>query len=121
MSGTRQSQRFNVRVPLTIRLIDSPSLPEREAESANISSRGVYFSTSFPFRIGERVEILLTMPEEVIGKPVREWRCHGRIVRTQKEAQSTALIGVGAEFLYYEILSKPSAPVSTHSVYGREA
>lgn len=121
MAATRQTRRFAVRIPLRIRLLDSPSLPDREAESANISSRGVYFASNFPFQVGERVEVLLTMPEEVIGQPVRDWHCHGRIVRTQHEEEPTAPIGVGVEFLYYEVLRKPNPSSSNYFLHGREA
>ena len=113
MAQGRQTRRYTVKIPMKIRLMDSPTLPEREAESANISSRGVFFATNFPFQIGERVEVLLTMPEEVAGRPSRDWRCHGRVVRTEQSRDICT--GVGVEFLYYEILRRAAESVANLS------
>jgi hypothetical protein len=106
MAHRRPTRRYAVKVPLKICLMDSPSLPEREADSANISSRGVYFDSNFPFQIGERVEVMLTMPEEIAGRPSRAWRCHGRVVRA--DIGPAIGTGVSVEFLYYEILRRPT-------------
>lgn len=102
MSGGRQSKRFELPIPLTIRVVDSKSPAIASATCSNVSSRGVYFSTDFPFLVGERVEVSLKMPKEVAEAPERQWVCHGRVVRTDRST-SQANAGVAVEFFYYEI------------------
>src|SRR6202041_1448291 len=41
----RFRQRFDMRVQVKIRNLDSPDLSEQQVESSNISARGVFFST----------------------------------------------------------------------------
>jgi hypothetical protein len=120
MAHRRQARRYAAKVPRKIPLMNSPSLPEREADSANISSRGVYFDSNFPFQIGERVEVMLTMPEEIAGRPSRAWRCRGRVVRT--DIGPAIATGVGVEFLLLrnsaapnEATAKSALELSTHN------
>jgi hypothetical protein len=97
-------------IPIRIRMLESPVRAIQQALSRDISSRGVFFSSDVPLNVGARVEVSLEMPEQVVGNPVRQWRCNGRVVRTE-EATAEGKIGVGVEFLYYEIL-KNRAPES---------
>ena len=75
--------------------------------------RGVYVTGDLPLKVGERIEVTLTMPEEVAGKPVRDWRCHGRVIH--RTASPGGEPGAGIEFLYYEILRKPSPSMPNDS------
>jgi hypothetical protein len=102
----RFRQRFDMRVQVKIRNLDSPDLTEQLVESSNISARGVYFSTDLPLDIGARVEMFLTMPVEIAGKDSRLWRCTGRVVRMQPRSAVQAKAGNGVEIHYYEVLDK---------------
>jgi PilZ domain len=83
MGSGRQSKRFELPIPLKIRVVDSPAPAMATATCSNVSSRGVYFWTDFPFLVSERVEVSLAMPKEVVGAPARDWLCYGRVVRTE--------------------------------------
>lgn len=94
-----------------------PVLIEHNAEAKNVSSRGLYFPTKFPFLLGERVDVLLTMPAQVTGRPARDWVCHGRIVRTERDdAAGTAAIAV--EFLYHEFMRNKTRRSASEGRYG---
>ena len=101
MPGTRQVVRYPFRIPLKLRRTDAQISATRDEVSGNISSRGIYLDSVFPYEIGECVEVILEMPEAVAGRPVREWTCHGRVVHTRAAAGSYA--GAGVEFFYYEV------------------
>jgi hypothetical protein len=103
MTPTRQAPRYPLKVPMKLRLLDSPMLPERAELSFNISTRGVYVASGFPYQIGERVEVTLTMPEQVAGVPGKKWLCHGRVVHTRSKKGTSS--GAGVAFLYYEIVT----------------
>ena len=107
MPTMRQARRYPFRVPLKLRHMDSRTLATRGEFSGNISCRGVYLESAFPYKVGERIEVTLEMPEAVGGSPPRKWTCHGRIVHTQAAAGSPA--GAGIEFLYYEV-SRAASP-----------
>jgi hypothetical protein len=108
----RFRQRFDMRVQVKIRNLDSPDLTEQQVESSNISARGVFFSTDLPLDIGARVEMFLTMPMEIAGKDSRLWRCTGRVVRMQPRSPSQPKAGNGVEIHYYEVLDRARAAVA---------
>lgn len=116
MKSRRQSKRFDLPIPLKIRVVDSASSAAAAAATcSNVSSRGVYFSTDFPFLVGERVEVSLKMPKEVAEPSDRDWVCHGRVVRTD-QGRDDGHLGVALEFFYYEVLQSgsPSGPTDVH-------
>src|SRR5690348_18439398 len=77
----RFSERHDVKTALRVRVWRS-GLPEERAESVNLSQRGIFFATNSRLNMGEIVEILLKMPEEISGEPTTEWRCTGHVVRS---------------------------------------
>src|SRR5260370_8276851 len=64
-SERRTTQRFSMRLPLTVRWTTGAAVGETSTESRDVSSRGVYFFLSKDVRAGSPVEILLTLPTEI--------------------------------------------------------
>jgi hypothetical protein len=77
----RSSQRHALTISLSVRTWGS-SVPAHEAESIDISARGVLIETEDALRVGAVVELRLKLPEEITGQAAMEWRCKGRVVRT---------------------------------------
>src|SRR5580658_2073910 len=101
-SERRTTQRFQMRLPLTVRWTTGAAVGETSTESRDVSSRGVYFFLSKDVREGSPVEILLTLPNEItMAGPVRV-RCLGRVQRT--EPRDEGAIGVVAAIERYEFL-----------------
>jgi len=101
-SERRTTQRFQMRLPLTVRWTTGAAVGETSTESRDVSSRGVYFFLSKDVREGSPVEILLTLPNEItLAGPVRV-RCLGRVQRT--EPRDEGAIGVVAAIERYEFL-----------------
>ncbi len=101
-SERRTTQRFQMRLPLTVRWTTGAAVGETSTESRDVSSRGVYFFLSKDVREGSHVEILLTLPNEItMAGPVRV-RCLGRVQRT--EPRDEGAIGVVAAIERYEFL-----------------
>ena len=104
MTGTerRTSQRFNMKLPLTVKWNAGPVVGETATESRDVSSHGVYFFLPKDVKEGSSVEILLTLPNEItLAGPVKV-RCLGRIQRT--ETREAGEIGVVAAIERYEFL-----------------
>jgi hypothetical protein len=97
----RMTRRHRMSLPLRVRLWKSTA-PEQCAETLNLSQHGVYFATESPMRIGETVEILLKMPEEITAEPPAEWRCTGHVVRVDR-IPTGGKLGVGVRFDCYEV------------------
>ncbi len=98
MTGTerRTTQRFSMRLPLTVRWTTGAAVGETSTESRDVSSRGVYFFLSKDVKEGSPVEILLTLPNEItLAGPVRV-RCLGRVQRTEQREEGA--VGVVATF-----------------------
>lgn len=95
-------RRHAVKTPLRVRVWKSNG-PEQSGESLNLSEYGVYFATNSIFREGETVEVLLSMPEEIIGEETGEWRCTGHVVRVEPIESGAGKMGVGVQFHCYEV------------------
>ncbi len=104
MSATerRSAQRFQIKLPLTVRWTTGSAIGEARTESKDVSSRGVYFFLPQEVTYGSPVEILLTLPHEItLAGPVRV-RCLGRIQRTDTEPEGH--VGIVAAIERYEFL-----------------
>ncbi len=98
----RTAQRFRIKLPLLVRWTNGGSIGEAQAESQDVSSRGIYFSLPKNVKAGSPVEIVLTLPHEItMAGPVRV-RCLGRIQRN--EDQQAGYSGMVAEIERYEFL-----------------
>jgi hypothetical protein len=98
----RIDTRVNVRVPLRFRTLDIPESPEQLAEAENISQRGIYFTTSFPLKVGMPVEVSLRMPQELAGKTSSDVRCVARVVHVHADSRLGGKVGVGLHIERYE-------------------
>ena len=100
----RLTPRYNLKIPLRIQPVDEPKALETRAESANVSSRGIYFFSDLPFQVGTLLQIVFRMPKEVTGESSREWNCRGRVVRTDTGAEPIGMAGIGVEIQSHEDL-----------------
>ena len=109
MTGTerRISQRFNMKLPITVKWNAGASAGETTTQSRDVSSHGVYFFLPKDVKEGSSVEILLTLPNEItLAGPVRV-RCLGRVQRT--EAREAGEVGVVAAIERYEFMRSDDA------------
>jgi len=100
----RQTARYDMEIPLTIRTMEKEDMPTHVALSSNVSASGLYLATDLLLQVGAPVEIAMRMPAQVTGKPSRDWLCRGRVVRVEGENQWTEKHRVGVVFQYYEVI-----------------
>jgi len=96
----RTVKRLIMRVPMQVRGISEVPQNERDVECLNISIRGTYFASEEKFRVGEKIEVRLKMPEVVVSGQKTEWRFTGRVTHVDKLG-TNGKSGVGVYFLYY--------------------
>ena len=102
-SERRTTQRFQMRLPLTVRWTTGAAVGETSTESRDGSSRGVYFFLfqGRPGRLARRNSSSPSRNEITLAGPVRV-RCLGRVQRT--EPRDEGAIGVVAAIERYEFL-----------------
>lgn len=101
----RFTPRHKLKIPLTVQpLVGSKTLAQ-SAESTDVSIRGIYFATDLSLEIGNPVQVLLRMPEEITGTASPKWNCMGRVVRVDHNFDSNGKRGVGVVIHYYDVLN----------------
>lgn len=79
----RASPRVAMHLPLKVRCLDRPDSPLLDAESVNLSERGLLFTLDRPLEEGARFEFAMTMPAEVTGGRPMRVNCTARVLRTE--------------------------------------
>ncbi|MFZ0213533.1 MAG: PilZ domain-containing protein [Candidatus Acidiferrales bacterium] len=102
----RYSRRYDLKIPLEIKIPDSQDSSIQEAESQDISGRGMNFISALPLKAGTILQILLRMPEEIVRKSVGAWRCHCRVVHVRENQPPDGRLRAGVEIQYYEIVKR---------------
>ena len=97
----RKARRVALEIPVKVRLWES-AVPEQKVECLNISERGVYFASGSRFHEGERLEVVLKMPEDIMGQGQSDWLCVGQVVRTHALDSTSWALGVAVEFEPYQ-------------------
>jgi hypothetical protein len=104
----RLAERHEVKTPLRLRMMRSEAT-EQQAESANVSRRGVYFKTDLLLAEGAILDLLLEMPESITGVRAAQWVCLGHVVRVEEAKAASKIHGVGVEFDFY-VVSHTTTP-----------
>lgn len=110
MMERRTAQRFDMRLPVVV-LARDDGPTELHSETRDVSSRGAYFTVNRDLPIGSSIELVLTLPREIIvAGPIRV-RCQGRIVRVEEKENEERKVGVATVIDRYEFMR---AEATTH-------
>lgn len=108
----RCGQRFEVQVPVSIRLTGSAH--ESSGFTQDLSSRGCFLFTDFPLAAGEAIEVTLVMPSAITLGESMPVRCQGKVLRVVQPSVGTRL-GVAVQFAGYEYLTQPRGEEASDS------
>ena len=98
----RSAQRFDLKLPLTVRWQKETDSSEARTETQDVSSRGVYFFLADNMKKGSAIELVMTLPHEItLAGPVQV-RCLGHVQRT--ETREDKKVGVVAAIERYEFV-----------------
>lgn len=100
MPERRGTRRFTLRLPVAVQLPnhDQPL----EAQTKDVSARGVFFTVSEPVEEGTPLEFMLTLPPEITLTESIRVRCRGRAIRVEANGAKT---GVAAIIDDYQFLA----------------
>ena len=96
----REARRFTMTLPL--RVFPHESSVELKAHTRDVSYRGLYFLTEAKFDVGNIIDFVITLPEQVTQSGDVNIRCQGKIVRVEPSANGT--LGIAAQIDRYEFL-----------------
>jgi hypothetical protein len=97
----RTTRRFALRLPLTVKF---PHGDQREAQTRDVSARGISFYVDTPIEEGSPIEFTLTLPPEITLTESIRVHCKGKVVRV--EPQGPGRIGIAAVIERYEFLAE---------------
>lgn len=101
----RASRRFNMNLPLVVRFAAGDRCVEHRGATRDVSFRGLYFMVDDRPEADASVEFVLTLPNESTLGADFHVRCHGRVVRLER---NNGRCGVAARIDRYEIVNSPA-------------
>ncbi len=87
MTERRTTQRFDLSLPLTVRLPFGRSAQTQKGKTRDISTRGVYFVIDQDLEAGSELDITLTLPAEVTRGIEVFVRASGKVIRVERRIE----------------------------------
>jgi hypothetical protein len=105
MNERRTARRYDLALPVIIRVPVEKDSSSRNGKTRDISTRGLYFTIDQDLGEGAELDITLTLPSEVTRGTEVFIRAMGKVVRVDKAAEdSSSRVGVAAVIERYEII-----------------
>ncbi len=105
MTERRTARRYDLSLPVTVRLPINREPGAHSGQTRDISTRGVYFVTHKEITAGTEVDFTLTLPAEITRGTEVYVRAHGRVVRVdRRDDDNHEMIGVAAVIERYDII-----------------
>jgi hypothetical protein len=99
----RATRRFALRLPVSVRYGESPD--EHDAQTRDVSARGICFYVDSAIQAGAPIDFTLTLPPEITLTEAIRVRCKGHVVRVEGGNPSDKM-AVAAVIDEYEFLAE---------------
>ena len=110
MTDQRTARRYDLSLPVIIRVWGEKKNPSRNGKTRDISICGVYFTIDQALSEGTNLDITLTLPSEVTRGSEVFIRARGMVLRVEKKPQDvSSRFGVAAVIERYEIIRNEPA------------
>lgn len=105
MTERRMARRYDLSLPVSIRMPVNRDPAAHNGHTRDISTRGVYFTMQREMAPGTELDFTLTLPAEITRGAEVFVRAHGRVIRVDKrEDDDHETIGVAAVIERYDII-----------------
>jgi len=105
MSERRGARRYDLSLPVMIRIPAQGFAATQNGKTRDISTRGLYFVIDQDVRAGSDLDIMLTLPSEMTNGGEVLVKATGKIVRVELRMEDgTARQGVAAVIQRYDIM-----------------
>lgn len=83
----RRARRVPVTMPVKVRVPNGGEAAERDGQTRDLSTNGIFFFTDAVVAPGSLIELVLMLPEEITLGPKYWVCCKARVVRVEEAAQ----------------------------------
>ncbi len=105
MTERRAARRYDLSLPVIIRVPLDRESSTRNGKTRDISTRGIYFTLDRDLEAGTELDITLTLPAEITRGTEVFVRAQGKVVRVEKKSDDASpRIGVAAVIERYDII-----------------
>ncbi len=105
MSERRTARRYDLSLPLIVRVPTEHRAQTQRGNTRDISTRGLYFVIDQNLEAGSELDLTLTLPAEVTQGSEVMIRAIGKVVRVERRAEAgEARMGVAAVIERYDIV-----------------
>jgi hypothetical protein len=110
MTERRTTRRYDLSLPIRVRLPIEKGAVSRTGKTRDISSRGVYFTIDNNLSAGAELDLTMILPAEVTGDTEVFIRATGKVIRVDKRSgNGDQKVDVAAVFEMYEIVRNEAA------------
>ena len=105
MTERRAARRYDLSLPVMVRIPVEKEISSRNGKTRDISTRGVYFLLDNNLNPGTELDFTMTLPAAVTGATEVFVRAIGKVVRVENRPETgDRRVGVAAVIERYEII-----------------
>ncbi len=110
MSERRNARRYDLYLPVVVRIPTERQNGNQNGKTRDISTRGLYFVIDQDLEAGSELDITLTLPAEITHSTEVFVRALGKVVRVERRGEDGELrMGVAAVIERYDIIRGEAA------------
>lgn len=110
MSERRTTRRYELSLPIIIRVPTDRKLDSQQGKTRDISTRGLYFVVDQNMEAGSALDLTLTLPAELTSGAEVFVRALGKVVRVERRSEDgNERMGVAAVIERYDIIRGEAA------------
>lgn len=110
MMERRTTRRYDLSLPINIRVPVGKSLTSKETKTRDISTRGLYFVMDQNLETGSELDLTLTLPTEITHGSEVFVRAQGKVIRVETRIEDgNTRMGVAALIERYDIVRGEAA------------
>lgn len=110
MTERRTARRYDLSLPVVVRVPTEHSIEKQEGNTRDISTRGLYFVIDQDVQAGSELHVTLTLPPEITNGSEVSVRAMARVVRVEHRIEDhSPRLGVAAMIERYDIIREEAA------------
>jgi predicted lipoprotein len=110
MTERRTARRYDLSLPVIIRIPAERVIDSQEGKTRDVSTRGLYFVIEQDLNAGSELDITMTLPAEITHGSEVFVRAHGKVVRVERRSEEgNVRLGVAAVIERYDIIRGEAA------------
>jgi len=110
MTERRTTRRYDLSLPIIIRIPTEKTLDTQQGQTRDISTRGLYFVVEQNLEAGSELDLTLTLPAEITHGTEVFVRAMGKVVRVERHSEDgLERMGVAAIIERYDIIRGEAA------------